>query len=284
MKNILSTSHAPPPKSPPKSDISALPVNDIINGEASEVMQNWPSNSIDLVVTSPPYDAIREYKGFSLDLLAIGKEVFRLLKPGGVAIVIIQDSTKDFGKSLTSFRTAIDWCDNIGFKLFECVIYSKNGREGAWWGKRFRVDHEYMHIFLKGERPQYFNKENIKIPTKHGGKKLTGGTDRLTNGKLRKIKPMTINPTKCPGTIWHYATSSTEGNKTKLQHPATFPDKMASDFIQCFCPVDGIVLDPMAGSGSTLIAAKKLGRKYVGIDIAEEYCNIIRQRLATEGK
>jgi hypothetical protein len=65
--------------------------------------------------------------------------------------MVIQDSTKDFAKSLTSFRTIVDWCDNIGFRLFECNIYNRQGTEGAWWKQRFRVDHEYMPIFLKGK-------------------------------------------------------------------------------------------------------------------------------------
>jgi len=86
--------------------------------------------------------------------------------------MVIQDQTKNFGKSLTSFKTIVDWCDSFGFKLFETVIYRKYGAEGAWWNKRFRVDHEYVPIFLKGERPQYFNKEHLKIPSKHGGKTI----------------------------------------------------------------------------------------------------------------
>jgi len=90
-----------------------------------EGMKQLPDNSIDLVVTSPPYDGIRKYQGFSFDLHATGEQVYRVLKDGGIATMVIQDQTIDFGKTLTSFRTIMDWCDNIGFKLFECVIYRK---------------------------------------------------------------------------------------------------------------------------------------------------------------
>lgn len=258
-----------------------LPLNKILCGDAVEVMRKFPDNSIDLVVTSPPYDSIRDYKGFAFDLHTTGKEIFRVLKDGGIAVMVIQDQTKNFGKSLTSFRTILDWCDTIGFKLFETTIYKKYGAEGAWWTKRFRVDHEYMPIFLKGERPQYFNKEPLKIPSKHGGKTLTGGGTRLTNGVRIATRAIKINPLKCRGTIWEYLTAG-DGSRLKHQHPATFPNKLPYDFIQCFCPKNGIVLDPFVGSGTTTVAAKNLGRKYIGIDIAKEYCKIAEQRMAEE--
>lgn len=258
-----------------------LPLNKIICGDAVEVMKKFPSNSVDIVVTSPPYDAVRDYKGFSLDLHAAGKELFRVLKDGGVVAMVIQDQTKNFGKSLTSFRTIVDWCDSFGFKLFETVIYRKYGAEGAWWNKRFRVDHEYVPIFLKGERPQYFDKEHLKIPSKHGGKTMTGGGTRLTNGIRIETRSIKINPMKCRGTIWEYLTAG-DGSRLKHQHPATFPNKLPYDFISCFAPENAVVLDPFVGSGTTIVAAKNLGRHYIGIDITPEYCEIAEKRMKIE--
>ena len=261
-----------------QKEYKKLPLNKIICGDAAEALKDFPPNSIDMVVTSPPYDAVRDYKGFSLDLHAIGKEMYRVLKDGGVAAMVIQDQTKNFGKSLTSFRTIVDWCDSFGFKLFETVIYRKYGAEGAWWNKRFRVDHEYVPIFLKGERPRYFDKEPLKIPSKHGGKTLTGGGTRLTNGIRIATRAIKINPTKCRGTVWEYLTAG-DGSRLKHQHPATFPDKLPVDFIQCFCPKDGVVLDPFIGSGTTAIAAIDLDRNYIGIDISKEYCDLAQKRI-----
>jgi site-specific DNA-methyltransferase (adenine-specific) len=258
-----------------------LPLNKILCGDAIEIMKQFPSNSVDIVVTSPPYDAVRDYKGFSLNLHLAGKEMYRVLKDGGVVAMVIQDQTKNFGKSLTSFRTIIDWCDSFGFKLFETVIYRKYGAEGAWWNKRFRVDHEYVPIFLKGERPQYFNKEHLKIPSKHGGKTMTGGGTRLTNGVRIETRSIKINLLKCRGTIWEYLTAG-DGSRLKHQHPATFPNKLPYDFISCFAPKNGVVLDPFVGSGTTTVAAKKLGYKYIGIDIAPEYCAIAKERMRIE--
>ena len=259
-----------------------LPLNKIICGDAVEELKKIPNNSIDLVVTSPPYDEIRKYNGFSYDLHTTGREIFRVLKHGGIAVMVIQDQTKNFGKTLTSFRTIVDWVDNIGFKLFETVIYRKYGAEGAWWNKRFRVDHEYMPIFLKGERPQYFNKEPLKIPSKHGGKTMTGRGTRLTNGVRIATRPITINPMKCRGTIWEYMTAG-DGTRLKHHHPATFPDRLPYDFIQCFCPPNGIVLDPFVGSGTTVLAAIQLEKKYIGIDISKEYCELSKKRIREEG-
>lgn len=256
-------------------------LNTVQNMDCIEGMKQLTDNSIDLVVTSPPYDNIRDYHGFSLNLSVVGKEIFRILKDGGIAAMVIQDQTKDYGKSLTSFRTIIDWCDNAGFKLFECVIYRKYGAEGAWWTKRFRVDHEYIPIFLKGDKPQYFNKEPLKLPSKWGGITMTGAATRLTNGKTLNSRKITINSMKCRGTVWEYLTCG-DGDRLKHQHPATFPDKLPYDLIQCFCPENGVVLDPFMGSGTTAIAALKLNRKFLGFDISKEYCELANKRIEKE--
>ena len=250
--------------------------------DALDGLRKLRENSIDLMVASPPYDNLRDYKGFTLDLHAIGKELFRVMKPGGIAVMVMQDQTKNFGKTLTSFRTIIDWCDNIGFKLFECVIYRKYGPEGAWWKSRFRVDHEYMPIFLKGDRPQYFNKEPLKVPSKHAGKIMTGSGSRRTDGKTNPTVTRAINPTKCRGTIWDYLMAG-DKDPLKRKHPAPFPDKIPIDFIQCFCPENGIVLDPFMGCGSTAVSAKKLRRNFIGFELSKEYCGLVNARLKKTG-
>ena len=253
-------------------------LNTIQRIDCVEGMKQLPPNCIDMVVTSPPYDSIRKYKGFMYDLHATGKEILRILKEGGIAVMVIQDQTRNFAKTLTSFRTIVDWCDNIGFRLFETVIYRKHGTEGAWWVKRFRIDHEYMPIFMKGKRPQYFDKEPLKIPSKHAGKVMTGSGNRRTDGKTTKTVTRPINKMKCRGTVWNYLMAG-DKNPLKRKHPAVFPDKIPYDLIQCFCPPNGIVLDPFMGSGSTAVAAKRLKRNYIGFDICEEYCKLAEERI-----
>jgi DNA modification methylase len=253
-------------------------INKIICGNSIEVLSNYDDNFFDLTVFSPPYDNLRDYNGYEFDMNKLGRELYRVTKQGGIVVMVIQDQTVDGHKTLTSFKTIIDWCDNIGFGLFECNIYKKQGKDGAWFTKRFRVDHEYIPIFIKGKRPNYFNKESVKIPSKHGGKTLTGGANREKDGTTKKSQKFEINLLKCPGTIWDYSNGG-DKNKIKRQHPATFPDKIPYDFIQVFTEIGANILDPMVGSGSTCVAAKKLNRNYVGIDISEEYCEITKIRL-----
>lgn len=267
--------NTPPPNDLPRE-------NKLYLGHNMDVLKTMANESIDLVVTSPPYDDLRTYKGnYKMDLTELGKEIYRVLKDGGIYAMVIQDQTKDFAKSLTSFRTVISHCDIVGFRLFETCIYKKQGCEGAWWNKRFRVDHEYIHIFLKGKKPQYFNKDPIKIPSKHGGKTMTGCATRKKDGTTFESKEVLINVTKCPGTIWDYANGG-DKNKLKRKHPAVFPDKIPFDLIHVFCPFEGTVMDPMCGSGSTLVQSYKLGRTFIGIDIEKEYVDLTKERLATE--
>jgi len=261
-----------------KKTLGKYELNDVYCGDSFELLKELPQNSVDLVVTSPPYDNVRDYKGFTLDLNKIGEGLFRVVKDGGIVAVVIQDQTKNFGKTLTSFKLAVDWCEKIGFKLFECLIYKKFGAEGAWWNKRFRIDHEYMMVFLKGDKPQYFDKEPLKIPSKHGGKTMTGGGTRLTNGIRIETRSITINPMKCRGSVWAYETAG-DGSRMKHQHPATYPDHLPYDFIQCFCPPEGVVLDPFIGSGTTALAAKTLNRNFLGFDISQEYVDLAKKRI-----
>lgn len=261
---------------------TAPALNSIACGDCLQLLPALAAQTVDLVVFSPPYDSIRDYgKNWSLDVSALGRELWRVVKPGGVCALVIGDGTKNFAKSLTSFRLAVDWCDNVGWKLFECCLYQRAGNPGAWWTQRFRVDHEYILIFFKGDRPKTFDKTPLMVDSKHAGK-VYSGTDRLTNGGFKAITPKAVNAKKCRGTIWPYSASNAEGNKLKLKHPASFPDKLAEDLILCFSAPGNLILDPMTGSGTTCVMARKNDRAYLGIEINPDYCEIARARLALE--
>jgi DNA modification methylase len=255
--------------------------DDILHANCVDALVGFPANSIDLTCTSPPYDDVRDYNGFCFDYKALGKELYRVTKDGGICAVVIGDGTQDFAKSMTSMRLAVDWCDNAGWRMFETCIYSRHGRPGAWWNQRFRVDHEYIFLFLKGDRPKHFDKSHMKVKAKYAGTEWHG-TTRNTAGEMIVNKPHVLADTKCRGSIWHYATSNTEGNRIKMEHPATFPDELAVDIIKCFSQEGETVLDPFVGSGTTAVAAAQYGRRYVGIDISEEYVALAKQRLARE--
>jgi site-specific DNA-methyltransferase (adenine-specific) len=143
-------------------------------GDAVDFTHTLASDSVDLVLFSPPYDQVRDYSGdWSIDLPALAVELLRVVKDGGFAVIVIGDGTKDFRKSMTTFRTAVAW-EDAGWGLFESVIYSRDGRPGAWWASRFRVDHEHILMFFKGARPRPLNKGHLRVMTKHAGKAWTG--------------------------------------------------------------------------------------------------------------
>lgn len=253
-------------------------------GDCLSLLPRVENETVDLTVFSPPYDGIRDYqKNWSFDFHALGAELFRVSKDGAICAVVIGDGTREFAKSMTSFRLAVDWVDAVGWRMFECCIYQRDGNPGAWWTHRFRVDHEYILLFLKGRRPKSFHKEHLMVPSKHAGKIYTG-TDRLTNGGLKPISPKAVNPLKCRGTVWNYSTSNAEANRVKLQHPATYPDRLAGDLILCFSEPNDLVLDPMMGSGTTCVMAARNERRYLGMEISDEYCEIARTRLSSEVK
>lgn len=252
----------------------------LYNSKAEDMLDQIDDQSIDLTIFSPPYDNIRDYHKFPFDLNLIGEKLFSKTKDGGIAVCLIQDGTKDFCKSGTSFRTAVSWM-NSGWKLFETLIYHRHGRPGAWWNKRFRVDHEYIFVFFKGDKPKFFDKEHLKIPAKHAGKKWHG-TQRLTSGKTIPIAEKEQKANKCRGTVWFYDTSNTEGNKTKMKHPATYPDKFVEDHILTWTEEGDTICDFFAGSGTTGIMAEKLKRKCILSEPSKEYCEIIKERYKNE--
>lgn len=250
-------------------------------GDAVEHVGTMPSNSVDFVLFSPPYDGVRDYKGnWTVDLPALGAELLRVVKDGGFAVIVMTDGTKNQRKSMTTFRTAVAW-EDAGWSMFEHVIYARDGRPGAWWSTRFRVDHEYVLMFYKGKRPRPIEHHaGLRVPSKHAGKKWTG-TQRMTDGSLIRTTA-TVAADKCRGTIWKYATSNSEGNRVKAKHPATFPDALARDLILAMSAPGELVYDPMMGSGTTVVVAAQEGRRWLGNDFSAEYVEIASERLSRE--
>ena len=254
--------------------------NSLVVSDNVEYLKTVEDNTIDMVLCSPPYDNLRDYSknGYTLDIMGLGREMYRTLKPGGIVAWVVQDACVKGCRTGSSFRTAIGFQD-IGFGLWETLIYQ---RRGVWNHKtRFRIDHEYIFIFVKGNKPAYFNKEHMKVPCKHPGAVYTGTTNIQKDGSRTKAGVIVNSDKKCNGTVFNYNFGG-DGSKLKSKHPAVFPNLLALDFVECFCPPGGLVCDPYSGSGTTAVAAQSSGRNYLGIDISEEYTEIARERLATE--
>lgn len=254
--------------------MSEVEHNSLIVGDCAEIMAQWPNGCIDLTVTSPPYDNLRDYEGYKFPFEAIASELLRVTKQGGVVVWVVGDRING-GRSLTSFRQAIHF-QEIGFIVHDVMIYQKKNtpfmRSNAYTNA-----YELMLILTKG-KPEVFNP--LKVPTARYGYEMLvhnkgpDGVNKKTRGKLNKEKTRT--------NIWAYAVGlgGTTRDRVAFEHPAVFPEKLAEDHILSWTDPGDLVLDPMCGSGTTCKMASANGRKYIGIDIAADYIAIAEQRVS----
>ena len=256
-------------------------MNKLITGDNISVLKRFPDNSVDLVFTSPPYDSQRTYKGFPpVDFIALGHELYRVIKPNAPIVFVIQDGIHRKRRTATTARLIVDMVDTCGLHLWECFIAHKTStipvkKEGA---VRCKTDHEFVPIFTKGdnENIKTFNVPEVNIRWLNTYKEANI-VDRLGNRKLQKIH--STAKTRVKGTIWNYAPSAVYANRLKYKHPAVFPNQFARDFIETFTNPGDLVLDPFSGSGTTAIEAYKLYRFYAGIDISKEYTAIASELI-----
>ena len=236
-------------------------LNTVYCGNCLDVLKGFPENCINLTVTSPPYDNLRSYNGYEFDFEGIARELFRVTANGGVVVWVVGDATDKGSETGTSFRQAL-YFKEIGFNLHDTMIYEKNSPAfpARASSNRYTQIFEYMFVFSKGKP-----KCNLICdkPNKWAGHKDF-------SGKLKNPVP-DFSPRN---NIWKYTTSF-----NGVKHPAPFPEKLAEDHVLTWSNPGDLVLDPMAGSGTTLRAAKKAGRNYIGIEISEEYCRTIEDSL-----
>jgi DNA modification methylase len=255
-------------------------LNKVICGDCLEVMGELPDNYIDLTVTSPPYDNLRTYNGFSFDFEGIAKELFRVTKQGGVVVWVIGDSVVRGSETGNAFRQALHFKE-IGFNLHDTMIYQKNAFPFPD-KTRYAQVFEYMFVLSKG-KPNTTN--IIRVPTKEANRiKNKKSYQRLPNGETVPMKYETGKSERNKENVWMFEVGYMKTTKDKFafQHPAMFPEQLAHDHIISWSNEGDIVFDPMCGSGTTCKMAKQLGRNFIGIDISEEYCEIAKQRINAE--
>ena len=252
-----------------------LPLNHIIHGDCKEIMQQFPDNCIDLTVTSPPYDNLRTYNGFTFDFEGIAKELYRVTKKGGVVVWVVGDATINGSETGTSFRQAL-YFKEMGFNLHDTMIYEKNGTGACGSNLCYWQAFEYMFVLTKG-KPKTVNRLGNGKPRTKGGVK----PGRLTKDGKQKIEVRSDAEGKeqIRDNVWTYNVGFASGDD-KVKHPAKFPEKLAEDHIISWSNPGDIVLDPMCGSGTTCKMAAINERKYIGIDISEEYCEIAKKRVS----
>lgn len=250
--------------------------NQIIWGDCLDVLHGINENSIDLILTSPPYDDLRDYKGYSFEFTPISHHLYRVLKEGGVMVWVVADRTVDGDKTLTSFKQALEFKER-GFKCHDVMIYGKTQTKFAR-PNAYSNSFEYMFVFAKG-KIKTFNP--LMTPTKQSHTRTI--RERKTDGSLGERKVFTYNDEKKLNNIWYYLNG--RGNTTKddcaFEHPALFPEKLAEDHILSWSNTGDVVLDPFCGSGTTCKMAKANNRDYIGIDISEEYCDLADKRIGS---
>lgn len=246
-------------------------------GNCLEVMKGLPDNSVDLCVTSPPYDNLRDYKGYSFDFKGIAKELYRIIKKGGVVVWVVGDATINGSETGTSFRQAL-YFKEIGFNLHDTMIYQKNSYPFPPSNRYFSV-FEYMFVLSKGS-PKTANLKRVKTI----GKKHTSSTARQPNGSMEAMKYEFGKDNRIADNVWKYDVGygKSSNDKRQFEHPATFPEQLARDHIYSWSNKGDIVLDCFAGSGTTPTMAIRDGRKYIAIEISPEYCEIAAKRIESE--
>lgn len=254
-------------------------IDTIVCGSCEELMRDIPSCYVDLTVTSPPYDNLRNYNGYSVDFEKTISELYRITKDGGHVVWITSDETVNGSESGTSFRNALRFM-KTGFLLNDTMIWSKPTFTSVGALKyRYPQTFEYMFVFTKGKSGIFNPIKDRKNISAH---RKIHVTIREKDGSMRKKS----NIGKRCGeygirfNVWNMP--SVCSKKERTGHPAQFPIRLAQDHILSWSNEGDVVFDPFVGSGTTAIAAIRTRRHYIGFDISEQYCDLANQRIEKE--
>ncbi len=253
--------------------------NKLILGDCLTEMPKLEEASIDLTVTSPPYDNLRTYNN-SLEWgehiwKRVIEDLFWLTKEGGVVAWVVGDATIDGSETGTSFKQAL-WAMECGFRLNDTMIYKKNNPMPQFSQPRYTNSFEFMFVWSKG-KPKTVNyireecRSAGRVDKKYKGQRFSSG---VHNRKERKV----ILDTKILQNVWEY--DQNNGVEKSVNHPAQFPVKLAHDHIISWSNPGDVVLDCFMGSGTTGSEAKKLHRHFIGIEKDPEYFKISQKRIA----
>lgn len=250
--------------------IKEIELNKIYCIDCLDGLKQMKDECIDLTITSPPYDNLRTYNGYSFDFENIAKELYRVTKKGGVVVWIVGDSTVKGSETGTSFKQAL-YFKEIGFNLHDTMIYEK---AQSCFGSNlcYLQSFEYMFVLSKG-KPKTINFIRDRKNIRSGIESMSiSGLSKDGKKSERHYKKMSEYGKR--KNIWKYGVG---GGKTG--HPAVFPEQLAYDHIVSWSNEGDIVMDIFMGSGTTAKMCKKANRNYIGFEISQEYCDIAEERL-----
>jgi DNA modification methylase len=244
----------------------------IAHGDCREILPSLPK--VDLVLTSPPYDNLREYGGYAWDFKDTANKLYTVITDGGVIVWVVGDATIDGSETGSSFKQAL-YFKELGLNLHDTMIYLKDSPPQNQ--KRYEQCFEYMFILSRCQ-PKTFNP--IKRDKLWVDKRKTKAYQRDKMGNFGNGIPLSSDTDAVIYNAWHYDVGGghVTNFKPAYEHPAIFPEKLAYDHIISWSNPDDLVLDPFLGSGTTAYCAKKLGRRCIGIEIEEKYCEIAAKR------
>ncbi len=252
----------------------------LMKGDCLERMKEIESGSVNLTVTSPPYDNLRSYNGNNDQWgeevwKEVLQELYRVTFVGGVVVWVVGDATVKGSETGTSFKQAL-WAMECGFNLHDTMIYKKTGGGARGSNLCYWQNFEYMFVFSKG-RPSAINLIHDKVNVT-AGKRNSGVNGRGRNGQKRYKVVTTTAKKGRRENVWVIpAGNNTSDDKT--DHPAVFPESLAGDHILSWSNEGDIVLDPFMGSGTTGKMAKLMRRKFIGIEMDDKYFEIAKDRI-----
>lgn len=256
-----------------------LQLDQIYHGNCAKVLNHLKPDCVDLTVTSPPYDNLREYNGYLFDFKRIAAQLWRVTKQGGVVVWIVNDQTIDGSETGSSFRQAL-YFKEIGFNLHDTMIWLKHGGGAVGSNFSYKQNFEYMFVLSKG-RPKTTNLIHDVLNGRYepDGSALTNSVGRRQKDGSHKVENRRPHkPFSKRNNWWYVPVAFLSGHG----HPAVFPDQLARDHIESWSADGDLVLDPMCGSGTTCKAAKDYGRHFIGIDCSKEYCQIAANRVGNQ--
>ncbi len=267
------------------------PADCIIQGDCLDA--NIEPGSINLIVTSPPYADQRKnnYGGIRPDdyvdwFMPRAKVLRDCLSRDGSFILNIKEKAVN-GERHTYVINLILAMREQGWRWVDEYCWHKKNCYPGKWPNRFRDSWERLLHFTKSKGFK-MRQESVMVPMgqwKNSRLKNLSKADRMRdeskhgNGFAKRVEAWVERDMAYPSNVLYMATEC--GYKG---HPAAFPEALPDWFIRLFTDPGDTVLDPFAGSGTTLVAASKLGRKALGIELNKEYCDLIKERLSSQGQ